>query len=279
MKFSLGGQSKDFDSKKSRAQIINLIPEGDNKGDYKSLRRTEGLTLFSTLATGPVRSNLLVNDGFIYAVGGSKLYRVSSTGAASSLGSVGGSGRAKIEANAIPGDSQILILNGSGSGFIYSNVGGLVSITDPDFFSSSSVSVIDERFWLARDGTNEFFGSDLSDGTSYNPLTFGSADESADKVVAVVAKKSALWVLGEETLQYFQTFNDDTFPLRAVKGGTKEWGILAKDTLSEVNDFFAFLASDRTVRLIQGTQIVEISDLDFQLKIRYNRIVCQVETQ
>lgn len=270
MKFSLGGQSKDFDSKKSRAQIINIIPEGDNKGDYKTLRRTEGLTLFATLTTGPVRSNLLVNDGFIYAVGGTVLYRVNSAGVIASLGTVGGSGRAKIAANAVPGDSQILILNGSGSGFIYTNAGGLVSITDLDFFPSSSVSVLDERFWLARDNTNEFFGSDLSNGNSYNPLTFGSADESADNVVAVVAKKSALWVLGSETSQYFQSFNDVTFPLRAVKGGTKEWGILAKDTLAEVNDFFAFLASDRTVRMVQGTQLVEISDLDFQLKIKGN---------
>ena len=269
MKFSLGGQSKDYNSKKARGKVINLIPEGD-KGEYKTVKKAEGLTLFATLGLQPVRSDPLINGGFLYAVGGANLYRVTEAGVVTSLGTVGGTGRAKLSANAISGDSQILILNGSGAGYIYTNAAGLVAITDVDFFSSSSATVLEERFWLSRDGTNEFFGSDLSDGTSYNPLTFGSADEDSDDVVAVVAKKSALWVLGSDTCQYFQTFNDTVFPLRNVKGASKEWGILGVDTLAEINDFFAFFADDRTVQLVQGTQLIEISDLDFQLRVKGN---------
>ena len=268
--FPLGGQGKDYDSKKSRGQVVNLIPEGDKDGSFRSVRRTEGLTSFATLALGPVRSNPLVNTGFIYVVSGSSLYRVDSSGAATDLGSVGGSGRAKLSANSVPGDSQIFILNGSGSGYIYDNANGLVPITDPDFFPSSSVTVLNERFWLARDGTNEFFGSDISDGTSYDPLTFASAEESPDNVEAVVAKKSALWIPGADNTEYWQTFNDLVLPLRRVKGATKEWGILAKDSLAEVNDFFAFLADDRTVRMMRGDQLVKISDLEFELKIKGN---------
>ena len=268
MKFPLGGQSKNFNSKKSRAEIINLIAEADKGGDYKAVRKAEGLTEFAVLGLQPVRSDPLVNAGFMYVVGGSTLYRVNLAGTVETLGVVGGSGRAKIKANSIPGDSQILVLNGSGAGYVYTNAAGLVAITDVDFFSSSSVTVLEERFWFARDGTNEFFGSDLSNGTSYNPLTFGSADESPDNVGAVVAKKSALWVLGSATCQYLQTFNDPTFPLRNVKGASKEWGILNVDTLAEINDFFAFFADDRTVQLVQGTQLIEISDLDFELKVK-----------
>ena len=270
MDFLLGGQSKDFDSKKSRSNIINLIAEVDSKGNYVSAKSLEGLTDFATLPSGAPRSNILINAGFAYVVAGSVLYRVTAAGVVTSLGTVNGSGRAKLSANSVPGDSQILVLNGSGSGYIYDNASGLVAISDVDFFSSSSVTVLEERFWLSRDDTNEFFGSDLSDGTSYNPLTFGSADESPDNVVAVVAKKSALWVLGSETSQYLQSFNDPTFPLRNVKGGTKEWGILVGNTLAEMNDRFAFLADDRTVRMVQGTQLVEISDLGFELRVKGN---------
>lgn len=269
-KFPLGGTSRDYNSKKSVSTVVNLIPEKDKSGAYRVIRKAEGLTLLATLPTLPVRSDPLVNAGFVYLVSGDILYRIDSDGAFTSLGTVGGSGRAKLEDNAVPGDSQILILNGSGVGFIFDDANGLVEITDVDFFASSSVTVLEERFWLSRDDSNEFFGSDLSNGNSYNPLTFGSADESSDKVIAVIAKKSALWVLGSDTIQYFQTFNSTTFPLRTVKGSTKEWGILAVDSLSEINDFFAFLASDRTVRMVQGTQLIEISDLDFQLKVKGN---------
>lgn len=268
-KFPLGGTNQDYDSKKSRAKVVNLIPEGS--GEFKSARRAEGLTDFATLTLGPVRSNLLVNDGYVYVVSGANLYRVNTSGTVSDLGAVNGSGRAYLEANSVPSDSQILILNGSGSGYIYTNAAGIVQITDADFFSSASPpSILNERFWLARDGTNEFFGSDVSNGTAYNPLTFASAEESPDQVQAIKAKKSALWVIGSETTEYFQTYNDLILPLRQVKGGTKEWGILAKDSLSDVNDYFAFLANDRTVRMVQGTQLVEISDLTFNLKINGN---------
>lgn len=267
---ALGGQEADYDSKKSRSKIVNLIPEGDRKTGYKSVKRVDGLTLFSTISDAPVRSDLLVNDNFIYVVVGINLYRVNMAGTAVDLGSVGGSGRAKLMANSVPGDSQILILNGSGDGYIYDNANGLVIISDPDFFNSTSVTILNERFWLTRDGTNEFFGSDISDGTSYNPLTFGSAEEAPDDIIATIAKKSALWNIGSRTTEYWQTFTDPILPLRQVKGSTKEWGIIAKDSLAEVNDYFAFLADDRTVHMMQGTRLVEISDLDFNLKIKGN---------
>lgn len=268
-KFPLGGVEADFDSKKSRARVVNLIPEGDKKG-YRSVKRAEGLTLFSTIESNAVRSDLLVNDDFIYVVAGINLYRIDASGSITNLGSVGGSSRAKLVPNAVPGDSQILILNGTGDGYIYDNALGLTQVTDADFFSSTSATVLNERFWLTRSGTNEFFGSEISNGLAYNPLTFASAEESPDKAVATIAKKSALWNLGEETTEYWQTFTDDILPLRQVKGSTKEWGIIAKDSLAEVNDFFCFLADDRTVRMMRGTQLTEISDLDFKLKVKGN---------
>jgi hypothetical protein len=128
-----------------------------------------------------VRSNPIANGDYIYVVSGATLFRVNTNGVVFNLGTVGGSGRAKLSSNAVPGDNQILILNGSGDGYIYDSA-GLNQITDPDFFASSSVTVLDERFWLVRDGTNEFFGSDLSDGSAYDPLTFGSAEEQPDNV-------------------------------------------------------------------------------------------------
>ena len=269
MKFSLGGIQTNYNSVKNRAEIVNLYAESDKSG-YKTVRKCDGLTLFATLPLGPVRSEPLVNSDFVYVVSGSTLYRANADGAVETLGVVGGSGRAKLKANSVPGDNQIFILNGSGAGYTYTNADGVVAVPDVDFFSSSSVTILDERFWLARDGTNEFFGSDQSDGASYDPLTFGSADESPDDVVAVIQKKSALWVVGSRTTEYFQRFNDTTFPLRAVKGGTKEYGTLNVDTVAEVNDYWAFLANERTVRLMSGTQLVELSDLDFQLKIKGN---------
>ncbi len=268
-RFRLSGKESDYDSKKNRGRAINIINEGDGK-EFVSARRTDGLTLFATLPSGPVRSDLLVNNGFIYVVSGVTLYRVNDIGNVETLGDVGGIGRAKLQANALPGDSQILILNGSGNGFIYTNTGGLVDITDNDFKLSSSVTVLNERFWLSEIGSNEFYGSEISNGLSYNLATSASAEESPDNVVAVIAKKSSLWVLCVDTIEYWQSTTDLILPLRSVRGASKEWGIIAKNSLADVNDNFAFLASNRTVRLMRGTQLTKISNLEFELKVKGN---------
>jgi hypothetical protein len=268
-KIALGGGNKAFDSKQSRELCINMMAEGNKDATYRTIKRCDGLTLFSSSTEGPTRSNILVNGSYAYVVMGLNLYRTDVDGNTQSLGAVNGSGQAQIMANAVPGNNQICILNGSGDGYIYNN-SGLTQITDPDFYSTTSGTVLNERFWFVRDGTNEVFGSDVSDGFSYNPLTFTAADESPDLVKAVIAKKSSLWILNETTSEFWQTVDDTTLPIRKVKSSTIERGIVAVASLAEVGDYFAFLADDLTVKLVSGNQMSEISDLDFNLKVRGN---------
>ena len=263
----LGGTGKDYDSKKSKGFLTNVIAEGDN-GEYRTLRGCDGLTAHST-ALGVTRSNILVNGGFAYFVSGADLYRLDTAGVSTSLGSIGGSGQGQIIANSAPGNNQILVLNGSGLGYIYDNT-GLTAITDPDFFPTTSGTILNERFWFVRDGTNEFFASDISDGFSYDPLSFASAEESPDNCVAIIAKKSSVWVLGSETCEFWQTFSDTVLPVRKVRSATIERGIKSRASLAEVGDSFAFLADDLTVRLVTGNEFRQISDLDFNLKVRGN---------
>lgn len=265
----LGGDDKNFNSKKSRERVLNMLGEANADGTYKTIKDTAGLTEFADeSASGAGRSNLFVNSGFMYAVIGPDLFRFDAFGASTNLGVVGGSGRARIFANAVPGDNQIMVLNGAGGGFVYTNGGGLVAVADPDFFSTVSGDVLAERGWFARQGTNEIFGSDISDFTSYNPLTFLSAEQNPDPALAVVAKKSALWVWGSSSVEYLQTIVDVTVPLRAVVGASKERGLAALDSLAEAGERVCWFADDNTVRMIEGQQMTKISDLDFELLVR-----------
>lgn len=268
MKFPLGGKDQDYDSKKSPERLINMIADVNRDGSYTAVKRSDGLTEYVSLSSASPRSNLLKNAGLIYVVSFNSLYRIDTALVVTNLGTVGGSGRAQILANAIPGDSQILVLNGIGDGFVYTNTGGLVQITDPDFFQTVSGTVLNERFWFARKDTNEFFGSSISDGLSYDPLTFGTAEESPDNVIAVIAKKSALWVGGEDNFEYWQSIDDPTLPLRRTSGTTKERGISASASLAEIGSSFAWLADDGTVRLMTDTTMSIISDLELELRIR-----------
>jgi len=265
----LGGSDADYGVSRSRQSVINMIPEADKSGSYRTVKDCPGLTDFADLDDSPGRSDLFVNSGFMYCVAGASLFRVDKFGTVTNLGTVGGSGRAKIFSNSVPGDNQIMILNGAGTGFVYTNGAGLVQVTDGDFFASVSGDVLNEIGWFVRRGTNEIFGSDVSDLTSYPPARFTSAEEHPDDTVALVAKKSALWILGGESVEYWQTSTASVdVPIRAVRGASKERGIAAVDSLAEAGEMFAWFADDNTVRMIEGQQMVKISDLDFELKVR-----------
>ena len=266
MEIPLGIKAGDYNSVKEKGLLINMVAETNRKGDFLAVKRLDGLTLHDGSLSDPIRSNIHLNSGFNYFVSGTTLYRFS-TGAPASLGTVGGSGVATIVSNSVPGDNQVMVLNGEGEGYIYDS-GGLVQITDADFFPTTSVTVLNERFWCTRDGRNEIFASDVSDGTSYNPLSFISAEYKPDPVVINVSKKSAMWTIGTKTMEYFQSITDNLVPIRPVKGLGNDVGILAKSSFAELDDYFAFLADDSTITLVKGTEITTISDLEFELKIR-----------
>ncbi len=265
----LGGDSEDYNSKKAREDLFNLLAEGNADGSYRTVKDAQGLTEFADeTSSGVTRSNLFVNSGFMYAVIGDTLFRFDEFGASTNLGVVGGSGRARLFANAVPGDSQIMVLNGAGDGFVFDNANGLLPVSDPDFFPAVAGDVLSERGWFSRQGTNEIFGSDIGNLLAYSPLTFLSAESNPDETVTVIAKKSALWVLGSESVEYFQTIIDVTVPLRPVIGASKERGIAALNSLAEAGERFCWFADDSTVRMIEGQRMTKISDLEFELRVR-----------
>ena len=265
----LGGRARNYDSDKSRESLQNLVFEVNRDGTFSSIRRTEGLTLLATLAD-PVRSNILIFNEKMYFMSGTSFFSMDSTYTATNLGSVGGSGRGKVLINAKGSGPQMLILNGSGDGYIYTVAGGLAIISDGDWQPSSHGTILNERFWLAKDGSNQFFASNVSEGTTYNPLSIATAEESPDDVVAIIAKKSSLWVVGTKTTEFWQSYDDVLLPIRRVKFATKERGILAPESIADVGEYAAFLADDGTVRLIKDSSFERISDLELELRIKGN---------
>lgn len=266
MDMPLGVQAGDYNSIKEKGLLINMLAETNRRGDFLSVKRLDGLTEHDSSLTDPIRSNIHLNSGFKYFVSGTKFYRFTD-GAPSLLGTIGGSGVATIVSNSVPGDNQVMVLNGEGLGYIHDS-GGLNQIVDVDFFSTTSVTVLNERFWCTRDGRNEIFASDVSDGTSWNSLSFISAEYKPDPVVINISKKSAMWTIGTKTMEYFQSITDSLVPIRPVKGLGNDVGILAKSSFAELDDYFAFLADDSTISMVRGTELTTISDLEFELKIR-----------
>lgn len=262
----VGGFDLDYQGKQSRAIAVNCYAEGE--GDFYSVRRCDGLELFKATTEEFCRSNVILVDGLVYFVAGESLYQLDKVGNLNNLGTVGGAGFCELAANNIPDDSQVLVLNGLGQGYVYQPSTGLNIITDPDFPPASYATVLNERFWLPKDNSNQFAASAVSDGTDYPAGAIATAETSPDNVVAPVAHKGALWVLGENTSEYWQYVNDSTLPVRQVKGVVYERGCAAVHSIRKTGDTFCFLADDLTVMMVSGSQMQKISGLSFELEVK-----------
>src|ERR1700677_2614606 len=74
-------------------RCINLYPEKDEMntgkdGEVMSLIGTPGLSLLATIGNGPIRGVWYLTTGVLYVVSGNTLYSVSSTWAATSIGTL-----------------------------------------------------------------------------------------------------------------------------------------------------------------------------------------------
>src|SRR5262245_2235432 len=105
MQLPIALRAGQYGSIKDKGQLVNLIAETNKAKDYVTARRTEGLTLVHTTPGDmPVRSNFHQNGVYIYYVSDEDLYRwIPPFGAPASVGTVGGSGRAVILSNSVPG--------------------------------------------------------------------------------------------------------------------------------------------------------------------------------
>jgi hypothetical protein len=274
----LGGRAADYNSKKAAGTVVNMYATVNNDKSFKDVNRTEGLKEACVLGAGPIRSDLITHRGYVYAVSGGDLYRFDKFYNVESLGSVGGGGRCVIVPNSDPSRIEMLILNGDGDGFVFIDDGAtetLTQITDPNFTDKgpTSATILNEIFWAAsnvRGFENQFIGSGVSDGTQWPTDRTGLAEEHPDAIVGLASKKSSLWIIGERTVEYWQTASSVNLPLRRTNGTTQHFGCASKDSISALDNGVAFFTDDRRVMYGEGGALQVISDLNFELKVRGN---------
>lgn len=285
MQWLMGGSGKNFDSKKSRQRVCNLLLEADRQGDYRAARRIPGLDELVTGLDGTVRSNMLYSAEtglsrtgitgarqVVYFVAGDNLYEFSNdTGVdtVNSIGAVNGSGTCRVEVN---NSQELSITNGAGTTYKYSTAGALtVSSTALNFLTPAiDVTMLNDRFYYVQRDTQNFFASELADGATFSSLSRGQAEEHPDKLLAARSLVSYMWLIGTRTAELWQVFDDVDFPLRKVVGRTKMQGALSYASIAGLDDQIAFLADNNTVQLMTGSEMVQISDHDLELRLKGN---------
>ena len=233
----------------NRQRLINMYAEAspeDSKYPY-TLINTAGLELFADIGSGAIRG-MEVMGNELYVVSGDNVYKVSTSSAASDLGSIGTVSGAVVMAN---NGTDVVIVKDSGDAWL-ADTSSLTQVSDGDYVSSSSVTVLDGYGIFTRTGSSRYHISDLLDLSSYDALNFANAEESPDNLVRAFAHKGNVWLFGEISIEIHYNAGTGGFPFKPLQQAAQQRGCAAKLSVVAEDNALHWLGDDRIVYRADG---------------------------
>jgi hypothetical protein len=222
-------------------RMVNLFAEAiPNEGKEAGfLNRAPGLSLLTTVGTGPVRG-LWSFEGYMYAVSGNTLYKINSAYTVTALGTIAGTGQVSMSDNGTQ-----LFVAANGPSYIYnSQTNVFQQINDIDFPGALTVSYLDGYFIFNEPNSQKIWVTSLLDGLSIDPLDFASAEGSPDGLVAVIVNNREAWLFGTNSIEVWYDAGTPDFPLARIQGASNEIGCAAAFSVAKLDNSIFWLGQD-----------------------------------
>jgi hypothetical protein len=223
------------------ARMVNMFPEVVPEGGKEPafLMRAPGLKLLATIGTGPIRG-LWQLGGYLYVVSGSKLYKVSSTYAATELGTIVSS---PAPVSISDNGTQIFIA-ANPKGYIYNTSTNVFQQIEGDFPGAVTVGYLDGYFVFNEPNSQKFWVTSLLDGTSVNALDFASAEGSPDGLVGLIVDHREVWLFGTNSVEVWYDAGLADFPLQRIQGAFNEIGCASPYSIAKMDNCVFWLGQD-----------------------------------
>lgn len=252
------GRSSNINAQECENLFLVIDQEG---GKPISLYGTPGLILFSDLESdSEVRGAYEFGD-YLYAVCGNALFKVSSDGSKSSVGTLSTyTGPVSIADNGL----EIMIVDGT-SGYLYDGT-TFSTITDVDFPGADTVTYQDGYFIINQPDTDKFYISGLKDGSTWDSLDYASAEGNPDATVAVLSDHRETWNFGAKTVEPYYNSGDADFPFERIPGAFIESGCGAAFSPSKVDNSIFWLNNRNQVVRADGyvPKIISTRQIEYQ---------------
>lgn len=248
----------------SNARLINCYAEPLVGKQPIRLTRAPGIPVFSTPTSGAGRG-LHVMAGVLYAVVGSTLYSISSSGVATSIGTIAGTLPCWMANNG----TQLAIGSDGGTWYVY-NGSSLAAISDGDFTSRGArgSAFIDNYIAFVEPSSGRWFVSDLANATSYDALNFATAEGHPDRTISLIVDHREVILFGENTTEIWYNAGLSGFPFERSPDGLLELGGVANLGQAKLDNSVFWLASDLTVRRLEGRTPQRVSHHGVEERIR-----------
>lgn len=242
----IGGSEESKSSFVNYQKTVNLYPEPSKLGRGElTLFPTPGHTSFSVIGLGVIRGGITFNSS-LYVVSGNTLYRVTTTGGATSIGSLSSSsGMVKFAHNG----TQIILVDGV-KGYLYNEGTATytsdIAAVDADFPDGATHVAFYDGYFVVNDPSSagRFMFSDSYDGLAWNALSFATAERSPDALQAIAVNGRELWLIGTETSEPWYNSGAPIVPFEPIQSGFSEWGCAAPYSVATNNGAIFWLSKN-----------------------------------
>ena len=251
----VGGSSQEASLPFNAERSVNLYAVLDQQGKKPaSLYSRPGNSLFATVGSGAGRGCFTSANNGSFVVSGSELYRVSSSGVGTLLGSLlTSSGDVTIAENG----SQLAICDGTDLYIFIYATSVFQRVVSANLPSAASVVFLDGYFIVNRSLTSGIFQiSAPYDGLTWAALDFATAESSPDSLLRVAVIFGQLWLFGDTSIEPWNNTGNATFPFQRVNSSARlSVGVAAPSTVLELDNTAFWVGKDTN-----GTGIVYKAD-------------------
>lgn len=241
----------------SSRKLVNCTAEQApvDSGNQIIVRRMPGID--SRVTAGTKNRGGHRFKGELYTVSGTSLFKTDINGTVTTIGSIPGSGRVRMDDNGI---DMVIVTNP----FAFSTDGVTVSkITDSvftEFGGASDVAFLDGFLIFTVPDSKVTFVSGLNELT-FNALDFTSIEGSTDNLLGVIVDhRQAIFLKEKSTELWYNAGIATGYPLARSPNGYLEVGCASRDTASKLGGAVYWLADDFTVRQLSGSSPVIITN-------------------
>lgn len=240
----VGGSSQEASLPFNAERSVNLYAVLDQRGKKPaSLYSRPGNLLFGTVGSGAGRSGFTASDGRAFAVSGSELYEVASTGVGTLRGSLlTSAGDLTMAENG----QQLAICDGRDLYILTYATNVFQRVVSANLPSAASVVFLDGYFIVNRSLTSGIFQiSSPYDGLTWAALDFATAESSPDSLLCVAAIFGQLWLFGDTSIEAWNNTGSATFPFQRINSSARfSVGVLAPATVLELDNTAFWVGKD-----------------------------------
>lgn len=231
----------------------NYYIEVNQSNEPISLQPWPGLKSWSSAGTDANRGWGRL-DNVLYTVSGNELYKVSSAGITTLIGTIPGIGRCQLqEDNA----GNLVIVNGVGKPYTYDGT-TLTQGTDTDLPNASTVAYLNSLVVYDSDTGTSF--SDLNTPLVVNSANVLAANTKPDDMLAVVTHRQQIFAFGSESIEPIYFVGSGTPQYARVNNAVQNVGTSAVHSISTNNNFIYFLDNLRQPARMSGLSIQTIGN-------------------